>query len=318
MPQQVDKKLMTKAVKLASITGFGDDIDRVQRIYRRLLAAGRSISTGESYIHVERLPTRILRIYESALVNLNILRRVVNNSLGMPFLYVVPRSKYNEALKRYHVARSLQEDTPGLSLGYYKLDTVAGTIEVTIKDTQYVYKPIDGVDLYDLYRSVTGMAKYSTGKSLTYLKRHAVGVRAEGIHGNRRKTLVIMDDKKSFTSYSDLSQAVSTSYPGAQSVKDDRNGLVIYVEPDSNKVVASWSATKGKGFMVSETSDVEIDDFDKWLDTVKGADDVEFDKLGDVELLTAKDKSGKSLGTYARGKDGKAGAGKTNSTSTGL
>lgn len=69
-------------------------------------------------------------------------------------------------------------DTSGLSMGNYSLDTKSGLINVTINDTKYSYRPTD-VDIYDLYKSVTGMARYSVGKSLAYLKKHAVGVRTE-------------------------------------------------------------------------------------------------------------------------------------------
>lgn len=84
------------------------------------------------------------------------------------------------------------EDDPAASssqtvTGSFEMDSAAGTITVVMKDMNYVFRPLDGVDLGDLYRSITGMAKYSAGRALAYLKTKAVGVRAEDM--NRQESL---------------------------------------------------------------------------------------------------------------------------------
>lgn len=66
-------------------------------------------------------------------------------------------------------------ETPGLKLGALKLDTQDNCIYVTIGDQKYKYTPNVADKAGEIYSSVTGMAKHSTGKALAFLKKNATG-----------------------------------------------------------------------------------------------------------------------------------------------
>lgn len=71
----------------------------------------------------------------------------------------------------------MEFETPGLKLGSLKYDSDERKIYVTIGDTKYVYAPHNAGTAPELFNSVTGMAKHSTGRALAYLKKHAKGVK---------------------------------------------------------------------------------------------------------------------------------------------
>jgi hypothetical protein len=66
-------------------------------------------------------------------------------------------------------------ETPGLKLGALKLNTQDNCIYVTVGDTKYKYTPNVEAKAGEIYASVTGMAKHSTGKALAFLKKNATG-----------------------------------------------------------------------------------------------------------------------------------------------
>src|ERR1035437_782642 len=66
-------------------------------------------------------------------------------------------------------------ETPGLKLGALKLDTQDNCIYVTIGGQKYKYTPNVADKAGQVYASVTGMAKHSTGKALAFLKKNATG-----------------------------------------------------------------------------------------------------------------------------------------------
>jgi len=67
----------------------------------------------------------------------------------------------------------LEFETPGLKLGALKLDTQDNCIYVTIGGQKYKYTPNVADKAGQIYASVTGMAKHSTGKALAFLKKNA-------------------------------------------------------------------------------------------------------------------------------------------------
>ena len=66
-------------------------------------------------------------------------------------------------------------ETPGLKLGALKLDTQDNCIYVTIGGQKYKYTLNVADKAGEVYASVTGMAKHSTGKALAFLKKNATG-----------------------------------------------------------------------------------------------------------------------------------------------
>jgi len=68
----------------------------------------------------------------------------------------------------------VEKDTAGLNLGAFKLDTEKGVIITDIGGKTYEFTPTDR-SASELFSSVTGMAKHSTGRALAYLKQHATG-----------------------------------------------------------------------------------------------------------------------------------------------
>ena len=66
-------------------------------------------------------------------------------------------------------------ETPGLKLGALKLDTQDHCIYVTIGGQKYKYTPNVADKAGQIYASVTGMAKHSTGRALAFLKKNATG-----------------------------------------------------------------------------------------------------------------------------------------------
>ena len=66
-------------------------------------------------------------------------------------------------------------ETPGLTLGALKLNTEDNCIYVTIGGTKYKYTPNVAAKAGEIYASITGMAKHSTGKALAFLKKNATG-----------------------------------------------------------------------------------------------------------------------------------------------
>lgn len=66
-------------------------------------------------------------------------------------------------------------ETPGLKLGALKLNTEDNCIYVTIGGTKYKYTPNVAAKAGEIYASITGMAKHSTGKALAFLKKNATG-----------------------------------------------------------------------------------------------------------------------------------------------
>lgn len=76
----------------------------------------------------------------------------------------------------------MEFETPGLKLGALRLDTEDNCIYATIGGTKYKYTPHVASKVGEIYTSVTGMAKHSTGKALAYLKKNATGEKLnEGI-----------------------------------------------------------------------------------------------------------------------------------------
>jgi hypothetical protein len=68
----------------------------------------------------------------------------------------------------------LLEDTAGLNLAPFRLDTKKNTILTKIGGKEYEFTPNEK-SAAELFNSVTGVAKHSPGKALVYLKQHAVG-----------------------------------------------------------------------------------------------------------------------------------------------
>lgn len=68
-----------------------------------------------------------------------------------------------------------EADTAGLKLGALKLDTQDNCIYVTIGGHKYKYTPNVADKAGEVYASVTGMAKHSTGRALAFLKKNATG-----------------------------------------------------------------------------------------------------------------------------------------------
>lgn len=187
--------------------------------------------------------------------------------------------------------------TSGLSLGSYQLDSASGTIRVEINGRSYVYKPVEGVDIYDLYRSLRGIAKYSLGRSLAYLKKNAVGVRVD-------------EDvtKKTYDDYGALLIDLQELYPTAQTVTDDNRGVELYIDPATKKQVGSWVATQGRGtLIVTEASTADggdvIDDLETWLADLDDDAEVITVNSDGATAFTASDKSGKQLGTFVQSGD---------------
>lgn len=69
----------------------------------------------------------------------------------------------------------LEFDTPGLKLGALRYDSDKHVIYVTIGDKKYVYTPHVADKAGEIYASVTGMAKHSTGRALAFLKKNCSG-----------------------------------------------------------------------------------------------------------------------------------------------
>lgn len=66
-------------------------------------------------------------------------------------------------------------ETPGLDLGAFKYDDSKKVIYATIGGKKYVFTPHMADKAAQIYASVTGMAKHSTGKALAFLKKNATG-----------------------------------------------------------------------------------------------------------------------------------------------
>lgn len=69
----------------------------------------------------------------------------------------------------------MEFDTPGLKLGALRYDDQENAIYVTIGGQKYKFTPHVAEKVGEIYASVTGMAKHSTGKALAYLKKNATG-----------------------------------------------------------------------------------------------------------------------------------------------
>ena len=69
----------------------------------------------------------------------------------------------------------VEYDTPGLDLGTFKYDDAKKEIHATIGGKKYIFTPHVADKAAQLYASVTGMAKHSTGRALAYLKKNASG-----------------------------------------------------------------------------------------------------------------------------------------------
>lgn len=67
--------------------------------------------------------------------------------------------------------------TEDLNLSLPELDS-RGLLKIEINGTQYLYKAID-VSPEALLKSVIGLYKYSKGKALAYLKKHAISGRVD-------------------------------------------------------------------------------------------------------------------------------------------
>lgn len=133
---------------------------------------------------------------------------------------------------------ALYKPTTGLSVGTFDMDTSAGTISVTINDRNYVFKPLENVDIGQLYKSVTGMAKYSVGKALAYLKSHAVGVRVEHL-----------------TKVAEFSEWISTLNCIHESIKYSTyvSSRPVIEARAHGVLVGSWNVSKKSGLVDSET-----------------------------------------------------------------
>lgn len=66
-------------------------------------------------------------------------------------------------------------ETPGLKLGALRFDSEEKCIYVTIGGDKYKYIPHVAEKAGQIYSSVTGMAKHSTGRALAFLKKNATG-----------------------------------------------------------------------------------------------------------------------------------------------
>lgn len=71
----------------------------------------------------------------------------------------------------------VEYDTPGLDLGAFKYDDAKKVIYATIGGKKYVFTPHIADKAAQIYASVTGMAKHSTGRALAFLKKNATGQR---------------------------------------------------------------------------------------------------------------------------------------------
>jgi hypothetical protein len=139
----------------------------------------------------------------------------------------------------------LLEDTAGLSLGAFKLDK--DKILTKIGNKTYSFTPKDkNANVAELFNSVTGVAKHSTGRALAFLKKNAVGVPVS-------ESVEIVEDIADQTVYKKLDKledAVSkleiVRKAGAFSVSIVAGIRVYYIR---NKYFAAWDPEKRRGIV---------------------------------------------------------------------
>lgn len=88
--------------------------------------------------------------------------------------FILTNKEVKESLIQ-ELLQLLEFETPGLKLGALKYDTQENAIYVTIGGQRYKYTPNVAAKGGQIYSSVTGMAKHSTGKALAFLKKNATG-----------------------------------------------------------------------------------------------------------------------------------------------
>lgn len=145
----------------------------------------------------------------------------------------------------------LLEDTAGLSLGAFKLDK--DVILTKIGNKTYSFTPKDkNNNVASLFNSVTGMAKHSTGRALTFLKKHAVGVPVS-------ESIEITEDLADQTVYKRLDK-LEDAVSKLELVRKAGNFSVdivagIRVYHIRSKYFAAWNPEKKRGIVDPDFKD---------------------------------------------------------------
>ena len=139
----------------------------------------------------------------------------------------------------------LEKDTPGLTLGAFKLDVDKGTIITNIGGKTYEFTPHEK-NVAELYNSVAGVAKHSPGKALVYLKQHAKGTPIA-------KDLEIAEDLEDQTSFNNIGkfEAAVAKHAIENKMKSWSTTIVsgYHVYHLKSKYFAVWDPEKKRGIL---------------------------------------------------------------------